>query len=105
MNSMTLQHLHKIRPAIALLRLRSFDPDLYLVELVIADRTYVVKDEQGRTLSFRSMLAAKKPFKGLTITRAEMVQESAYDEMVGQPLRQDRNTLQVNISLPDDDLS
>jgi hypothetical protein len=105
MGSITLRQLHKTNPEIDLLRLRSFDPDIYLVELVIANETWFVKDEQGRTLSFRSMLAAKKPFKGFKITRAEMLQESAYDEMVGHPIRDGNNTLQVTISLPDDDLS
>jgi predicted RNA-binding protein len=90
---------------IELLRLRSFECSLYLVELVIEDETYLVKDEQGKMLSFRSVLAAKKPFKGFNIARAELVQESAYDEMIGQPVGDEKNTLRVSLGLPADDLS
>ncbi|MDG1207058.1 MAG: DUF6482 family protein [Pseudomonadales bacterium] len=90
---------------IELLRLRSFECSLYLVELVIEDETYLVKDEQGKVLSFRSLLDAKKPFKEFNIACAELVQESAYDEMIGQPVGQEKNTLRVKVALPRDDLS
>ena len=105
MSFITLQQVLKKNQLIEVLRLRSYDPDLYLVELVIDDKTYLVKDEEGKVLSFRSVLAAKKPFKGLKIARAELVQQSAYDEMIGQPFRDSENTLQVNIALPDNDFN
>jgi hypothetical protein len=50
-------------------------------------------------------LDAKKPFKALAIARAELVQESAYDEMIGQPVGDEKNTLRVSVGLPVDDLS
>ncbi len=105
MKSMTLAQLGALQPALNLLRLRSFDPDIYLVEMVIQDETYRLTDTLGRPMAFRSQLAAKKPFKGLSVERAELVQESAYDEMIGQPQRTGRNTLRVDIARPKDDLS
>ena len=110
MHSITLAQLVKRHRktksfCIDLLRLRSFECSLYLVELVIEDEVYLVKDEQGNALSFRSVLDAKKPFKALAIARAELVQESAYDEMIGQPVGDEKNTLRVSIGLPVDDLS
>jgi len=105
MHFITLRQLERLNPCIDVLRLRSYDHALYLVELVIDQATYLVQDNQGAALTFRSPLAAKKPFKGLNILRAELVQESAYDEMIGQPLRAQSNALKVNIALPDNDLS
>ena len=110
MNSITLAQLykrdrHKKRQTIEVFRLRSFESSIYLVELEIEKKIYLVKDEQGRPLSFRSVLDARKPFKELEIARAELVQESAYDEMIGQPVGDEKNTLRVNIALPRDDLS
>lgn len=110
MNSITLAQLSKRnrqKPelCIQVLRLRSFESSIYLVELVIDGETYLVKDEQGKMLSFRSALDAKKPFKKIDVNRAELVQESAYDEMIGQPVDDEKNTLRVNVALPRDDLS
>ena len=105
MHFITLRQLQQLDPRIDVLRLRSHDHALYLVELVIGDTLYLVKNDRGAVLTFRSALGAKKPFKGLKILRAELVQESAYDEMIGQPLRTHSNALTVNIALPDHYLS
>ena len=110
MNSITLAQLSKKnrqKPdlCIQVLRLCSFESGIYLVELEIDEQTYLVKDEQGKVLSFRSALDAKKPFKQLDVTRAELVQESAYDEMIGQPVGDEKNTLRVIVALPRDDFS
>ena len=105
MKQITLARLSKKKSFIEVLRLLSHDPDLYLGELVIDGESHLLTDESRSPLSFRSMLAAKKPFKGMRINRAELVQKSPYDEMIAQPVREKENTLRVNITLPDADLS
>ncbi len=95
---LSLQTLRDLNPAIRLLRIRSCDPEVYLVEIESGDGCYLITDERGKVAKFRGMTAAKRPFEGLKIERAVLVHESAYDEMIGQPAS--HNTMEVNISLP-----
>jgi hypothetical protein len=53
---------------------------------MIADKTWLVKDEQGQALPFHSMLTARKPFKGLKIARAKMVRKSRQQHPAGNHL-------------------
>lgn len=103
MRRITLKELDRSRSAQGL-RLLGFDGDLYLVELEIDGHWYRVTDEQGAALQYRSQLAAKKPFKGLGITRALLRHRSAYDEMVGLP-EGGENLMEIGIQLPDYDYS
>ncbi len=104
MSAVTIDDLHDRRPEIEVLCLRSLDPDLYLVEVLIGGERLRVTGSDGKSLTARSQLAAKRPFKGLTVMRAVVRHESSYDEMVGQPGRAG-NAMEVTISRPDDDLS
>ncbi len=99
----SLKDLHK-NPRAQVLRLLSVAGDLYLIELEIEGQWHRVTDEAGAALQYRSQLAAKKPFKGLGITRALLRHESAYDEMVGLSA-EGKNVMEVNIQIPDRDYS
>ncbi len=103
-STVTIEHMHGTRPEIEVLRIRSLDPDLYLVEVQIAGERLRGVANDGQSFTARSQLAAKRPFKGLAIARAVVRHESSYDEMVGMPGRAD-NALETSIALPDDDLS
>lgn len=104
-STITPRALRARNPTVDVLRLRSLDPALYRVEVDVAGTTLVVVDDAGHPLRFRSALDAKRGFRGLDVRRAVLVQQSAYDEMVGQPVRSGSNALEVGIALPDDDLS
>lgn len=86
------------------LEVLSFEPDMYLANVVIADTTYKVYRKQGELLKEFSQLALKKHFKGLAITHTQLIHQSAYDEMIGNPPASN-NMLCVDIANPDSDYS
>ena len=101
LTTISLSALHERDPTIDVLRIRSIDPELYIVEVEFDGQCLRVTDEDGEPLSFRGVPAAKQPFSSLTIREAFLVHESAYDEMVGQPTGGDGgNLMQVRIALP-----
>jgi len=55
-------------------------------------------DKRG-TLHFTSRYAAQSALAGTGLQRATFVHESAYDEMVGQPLGTDSNALREELLL------
>lgn len=100
----TVDQLAKDRPAIAELRLKSFECEHYLVEVELASGRALVCNADGRPQVYRSQLAAKVPFKGMGIKRAVLEHQSHYDEMIGLSTTSVEPLL-VDISLPDNDLS
>ncbi|SEG22692.1 DUF6482 family protein [Marinobacterium lutimaris] len=84
--------------------LRSFENSLYLTEVEMEEGRFTVCDASGLPLKFRNQLDAKKPFKGLRITDTWLLQESAYNEMIGMPSGR-VEPLQVKLLNPDQDLS
>lgn len=96
----TIDELVETNPEITLLRVRSCDPEIYLVEVEFDNACYGVSDHGGELLKFRGLTAAKRAFTGLRIKEAELVHESAYDEMIGQPISEG-NHMRVRISVPD----
>ncbi len=102
--TISIQELQASRAEISLLRLLSVELGLYLVEVEVDDQTLRVTDDQGQALVFRSQLAAKQPFKKLSVKKAVLRHESAYDEMVGLPAGGE-NVMEVTIALPADDYS
>ena len=104
MLKVTLEQLKQDQPIIQQLILRSFECEVYLVELKLNDEIYHFCDKQGKPQVFRSQLAAKVPFKGLGITDTLLTQNSPYNEMIGLDVGE-IEPLNVRISNPDQDYS
>lgn len=79
----TLAKLHATDAVIDELRIRSIDPELYLVDVLLGDHSYSVVDDENHALKYRGVAAAKKPFADLTVAAAYLIHQSAYDEMIG----------------------
>ena len=78
------------RPRIVAARIRSIDLALYRVEFDLEDGSEaLLGDRKGKSLMFRSLQAAREALARLPGVSIELVQQSAYDEMVGQPTRDD----------------
>ena len=97
----TIAELNKKNPEINLLRVRSFDPEIYLVEVEYDNRCYRVIDESGQPVKFRGLTTAKRAFTGLRIKEAVLVHESSDDDMISQS-PSDSNHMEVRISVPSD---
>jgi hypothetical protein len=78
--------------------IHSIDCSLYIARATVAGVEKVVTDNSGATLKTRNLLDMKQHLVGVPVAELLLQQQSAYDEMVGQPAREADNTLQVSLS-------
>jgi hypothetical protein len=70
--------------AVDMLTVRSFEMNVYLVELIAGDKKGLVY-EGDSPMRFYSSQHIRDTFDGLEILAAQMIHESPYDEMIGNP--------------------
>jgi hypothetical protein len=78
--------------------IRSMDRSLYQAETLIDGQRCLIVGTDQRPLRSFSLLDMKKQLAPLDIRELVLIQESAYDEMIGQPVRDGGNTLEVSLS-------
>ena len=78
--------------------IRSVDLSLYIALAEVAGDEYLITNNDGSTLKTRNLLEMKQAVSGLPFAQLVLRQESAYDEMVGQPGREGSNALEVGLS-------
>lgn len=69
------------------LRILSFEMNIYLVDVELEAFRGLVRDEKGNPQRFASVTEIKDLFGQCTVRKAELVHESPYDEMIGNPPR------------------
>ncbi|MFA5548515.1 MAG: DUF6482 family protein [Porticoccaceae bacterium] len=89
-----LDHLAAHQP-IPRVIIHSLDASIYQVSVEIDGSERPLWETPERLLSRRNLTALRELFAGLAIGALVLRQRSAYDEMVGQPLREGANTLEV----------
>ena len=72
----------------------SLDLALYNVSAVIDGQEYMITNERGERLKSHNFVALQKQLKNVKAKKQVMRQLSAYDEMVGGPVKAD-NLLEV----------
>ncbi|WP_417596288.1 DUF6482 family protein [Oceanospirillum sp.] len=77
--------------------IHSLDCALYQVSVIIHGQELYLADEQGKLLRSHNKMSLQTLFTGLPVKRMVLRQQSAYDEMVGQPLRAGDNCLEVSL--------
>lgn len=82
---MRLERLLAEQPVIARLRILSFEMNLYLVDLETDDGRDLVREPSGGPKHFHSVSQIKEIFSECQVQQAELVHESPYDEMIGNP--------------------
>ena len=82
--------------------IHSLDLALYQVSVVVDGKEHFVTDDKGKFLRAHSILELQKQCRNLKVNKQVLRQQSAYDEMVGQPSRSGTNELEV--LLKDNDL-
>lgn len=95
----TLEAL-KRRATVAKVIVHSLDPCLYQCTALVDGQEVLVVDDQAKPLRAFNVLDAQAYFDGITVELMVLRQQSAYDEMVGQPLRDGSNTLEVPLGRP-----
>ena len=76
----------------------SLDCSLYQVSVIDDGAELFVTDSGGRLLRTRSLLDMQAHFRELNVQSMVLRQVSAYDEMIGQPLRSEGNQLEVPLT-------
>lgn len=74
-----LTHVDKVK-------LHSLESNLYQLSIVIGDQEHYVTRDNGRFLTSHNKLELQSLFKDKSVGAMVLCHQSAYDEMVGQPL-------------------
>lgn len=77
----------------------SLEQALYQVTVSIDGKDYLLTENNGRPFRRHSLSEVREALQILPVERLSLRHSSAYDEMIGQPLREQENTLEVPLSL------
>jgi len=75
----------------------SLDWSLYQASIVIDGQEQVLAGKDGRPVRARSMLQLEAMFEDFKVKEMVLRQESAYDEMINQPVRECSNRIEVPV--------
>ena len=98
MEKITLNQLLD-RGVIDELFIHSLENCLYVVRARVGECHYKVCRSMGRSYSHRSLEAIKEDFQNADVKAMWLVQQSAYDEMVGQPGKSASNQMMVPLQV------
>ena len=79
--------------------IHSLEQALHQVTVDIAGKRHLLIENSGKTFRCHSLQQAREALQLLPVASLTLRQQSAYDEMVGQPVREQGNALQVPLSL------
>ncbi len=65
----------------------SLDVALYIVSAVVEGREYMITDEKGQRLKSHNILSLQKQLQHVNSKHQVIRQSSAYDEMIGGPVK------------------
>ena len=81
-------------------KLHSLESSLYQLSVVIGEKEEYIQTDAGRFLTSHNKLDLQALFKGKSVGAMVLCHQSAYDEMVGQPIGVG-NTLEVPLGNTD----
>lgn len=74
----------------------SLDLALYNVSAVVEGQEYIITDEQGERIKHHNLLKLQQRFKKVKAKKQVIRQSSAYDEMIGGPIK-GNNEMEVSL--------
>ena len=77
----------------------SLDQALYQVSFVLEGKQYLLSENNGKIFRRHSLSEVREALQLLPVASVTLRQQSAYDEMIGQPARESDNTLEVPLSM------
>jgi hypothetical protein len=77
----------------------SLEQALYQVTVMVDGSEALLTENDGSLFRRHSLNAVREALSGLRISRLRLRHTSAYDEMIGQPLRDNSNALEVSLSI------
>lgn len=94
---LSLQALHELQP-IEKVVVHSMDCALYQASVIKDGEECFITDKDGKFLRSRSVLEMQAYFRDLDVREMVLRHTTAYDEMIGQPLRSGDNALEVPLT-------
>ncbi|MEP5569311.1 MAG: DUF6482 family protein [Halioglobus sp.] len=85
------------RPVSAVIH--SLEQALYQVTVTINGDSFLLTENSGVILRRHSLQRVRELLRDMPIESLKLRHQSAYDEMIGQPIRTQDNTLEVSLSL------
>ena len=76
----------------------SIEGSIYQLSVIIAGREMRVVESDGKAFKRRSIQEVREVLRTSCVERLVLRQESAYDEMIGQDVRQQNNALEVQLA-------
>ena len=76
----------------------SIEGSIYLLSVIISGKEMRVVDRDGKVFRRRSIQEVREALQGTCVASLVLTQQSAYDEMIGQSVRQQENTLEVQLA-------
>ena len=98
MNKTTVKQLLDDGVNISELQIRSIEGALYTLCVVFDGQQFQVMDDKGNVSIHRSAEAAKRVCTGLIVEQTVIVHQSAYDEMIGMPDK-DQAALEMKVKV------
>ena len=80
--------------------IHSLDQALYQVTVLVDGVELLLVGTGGKPLRSHSLEQLREVLSRFPVASLVLRQQSAYDEMIGQPLREGANTLEIELSLP-----
>ena len=77
----------------------SLEQALYQAVVLVDGEEHVVWDSESKLVQSRTLSAIKERFETLEIPEVVLRHESPYDEMVGQPLKDHSNRMEVPLGM------
>ncbi len=71
--------------------------NIYQASVIVDGEEHYVVDNKGNPLRHHNIAGLQALFEPFPIGKRVLRHQSAYDEMVGQPARQQENTLEVSL--------
>ncbi|MEH6592125.1 MAG: DUF6482 family protein [Halioglobus sp.] len=79
--------------------IHSLDQSLYQLSALVDGEEHLVMDDNGRPYRSRNLEKVREILQLLPVASITLRQKSAYDEMIGQPSREEDNTLEIALPL------
>ena len=98
MNKITVKQLLDDGINISELQIRSIEGALYTLSVEFNGQQFHVMDDKGNVSIHRSAEAAKRACAGLDVEQTVIVHQSAYDEMIGMPAK-DQAALEMKVKV------
>ncbi|SEF60550.1 DUF6482 family protein [Vibrio hangzhouensis] len=75
--------------------IHSLEMSLYQVSVVIEGEEHYITQDDGHLISTHNIVDMRRVCHNLEARQVVLRQQSAYDEMVGSPIREGENTLEI----------